>query len=504
MSVVTLPIAEYTPDLPAIGGGSRTVQNVIPRTPLSYGPFPNMAVFSNALAKRCQGSAAYINPDGTIAVFAGDANDLYTLTGSSPSWVNASKSAAAYSTTSDSQWGFALYGTQVIAANLSDAIQTFTLGTSTKFADLAAAAPKAKFAATVKTWLMVAHTNDGTFGFQPQRVWWAANNDATNWPTPGTAAAAQYQSDFVDLFGEGGFIQGIVGNLGTADGAVFQEHSVWRVVYEGPPGNFGFYPAEGVRGTPAPYSIVQLGNLVYYLGEDGFYVFDGTSSLPIGVNKVDKTFFAQLDQSSFSRVVGVADPINKIVMWAYPGTSSVNGTPNSILIYNWDLKRWSFVTGLTIETLVRVLSFGYTLDQLYTILGYTIDGLPFNLDSRAWTGGRLLLAAFDTNHKLNYFNGANLAPTVDTAEVQPFPGKTASISNTRPLVDGGTPSVAIGYRNRLVDSSTYTTPVAINAIGACPQRANGRYLKGEITLPAASSFTHIQGIEVEGMPGGSR
>ena len=46
-------------------------------------------------------------------------------------------------------------------------------------------------------------------------------------------------------------------NLGTADAAVFFERAVWRVVYTGPPGIFSFFPAEGVRGTPAPASIAQ-------------------------------------------------------------------------------------------------------------------------------------------------------------------------------------------------------------------------------------------------------
>jgi hypothetical protein len=129
---------------------------------------------------------------------------------------------------------------------------------------------------------VVGNTTDGTFGPQPQRVWWPAIDDPTNWPTPGTSAAAAVQSDYQDLVGDAGWVQGIVGNLGTADGAVFQERAVIRMQYVGPPAIFAFSTAEGVRGTPAPGSLVQVGNLVYYLGEDGFYVFDGSQSMPIG------------------------------------------------------------------------------------------------------------------------------------------------------------------------------------------------------------------------------
>jgi len=135
-------------------------------------------------------------------------------------------------------------------------------------------------------------------------------------PTLGTASAAAVQSDSQNLYGDGGWIQGIVGNLGTADGALFMEHAVVRVIYAGPPGIFYFLPAEGVRGTPAPGSIVQLGALVYYLGEDGFYVFDGTQSKPIGIDRVDRYFFENVDQSKMFRIVAAVDPVNRLIVWA--------------------------------------------------------------------------------------------------------------------------------------------------------------------------------------------
>ena len=149
------------------------------------------------------------------------------------------------------------------------------------------------------------------------------------------------------------------------------------------------------------------------------------------------------------------------------------------------------------------MSFGVTLDSM-TVYG-TFDSMPqFTLDSRVWTGGKDMLGAFDTSHRLNYFNGQNLAATVDTTELQPFPGRLALIKNTRPLIDGGVPSVALGTRNRLVDAVTFNPATAMNNLGACPQRANGRYVRGEITLPAGTNWTHLQGLELEASPSGVR
>lgn len=323
---ITLSIAEFAPDrAPTDPTSSDNIVNVSPRTKDSYGPFSDMAPFSSALAARCQGAAGFTDSSGNINVFAGVATNLYQLSSANATWTNVSKSAGAYNCLSDELWSQALFGARVLFANISDPIQSFVLGSSSAFADLAAAAPKCRYLAVVKNFLVAANTYDASGGFQTQRVWWSALNDPTNWPTPGTASAAIVQSDYNDLPGDMGWIQGIVGNLGTADGAIFFERGVWRMVYNGPPNIFYFFPAEGVRGTPAPRSIVRLGSVAFYLGRDGFYVFDGTNSKPIGVNRVDKWFYTNVDKNYIGRVCGVADPINNQIIWSWPDGNASNG-----------------------------------------------------------------------------------------------------------------------------------------------------------------------------------
>jgi hypothetical protein len=497
-------IADYAPDLPDyMSDGSGLVLNVIPRTPTSYGPLSSPAVYSSGLNARCQGAYFGLDAAGDVNGFAGDANNLYQITSSNSTWNIVSKSAGGYSVASDGKWNFTIFGQRIIATDFADNIQSFLIGSSSKFSDLSATAPKARYCAAVKSWLVVANTNDSVSGNDPQRVWWSANGDPTNWPTPGTAQAAQFQSDYQPLYGDGGWIQGIVGNLGNADAAVFMEHAIWRMVYSGGPDIFDFSPAEGVRGTPAPGSIAQNGALVYYLGEDGFYVFDGSTSVPIGANKVDKTFYTNINQNYINRVSSAIDPINKLYIVAYPSNSSALGVPDSLLIYNWFIQKWSSAS-ITSEIVVRALSFGFTLDQLYTKLNYTIDGLPFGLDSRVWTGGNLLLGIFDANHKLNFFTGSSLQATIDSSEIQPVPGQQARIFNARPIVDGGIPTVSISTRNRQIDMPVFNAGSTINSIGTAPQRAVGRYIKSETVIPAASVWTHFSGVELDAAPAGYR
>ena len=501
---VTLQVSEYMPDLPAFqAGASMTVQNVLPKTAQSYGPFPSFKAYATAaLPLRCQGAATMEDPEGDVFVFAGPATDLYTMNIAGPTFTNVSKSAAAYNINPDDLWNFATFNNRMIASNIADPMQSYSPDVSTTFTDLSAAAPKAKYITTAKNFLIAANTNDAVYGPAPWRVWWGALGDPTNWPTPGSALAQELQSDYNDTVGQGGLITGIVGNLGTADVAVFYEHAVWKMIYVGPPAVFDFVPAEGVRGTHAPASIVQLGAVVFYLGEDGFYMFDGTNSVPIGANKVDKTFFADCDPGGFDFITGSIDPVNKIVMWAYPGQNNTQLVPNRIIAYNWVTQRWA-IAYTSVELLFRALTFGYTLDSL-DVTGYNLDTLPFSLDSQAWAGGSLLMGAFDPTHTLGYMNGPALAPTVDTEERQFFQGQRAFFRNARPLVDADVPTVAVGTRDKTEDTVNFNVGTAMNDLGWCPQRGSGRLMRARITLPAGSSFTHIQGTELDVSPVGVR
>src|SRR5262249_36710365 len=162
---------------------------------------------------------------------------------------------------------------------------------------------------------------------------------------------------------DGGSIRGIAGAIAGTDGAVFGEQGIYRVAYEGPPTIFRFDMVDRARGCVAAGSIVNNGTFAAYLANDGWYVFDGFRSLPIGGQNVDKWFYADLDQNYLHRISGVVDPINKLFFWSYPGAGNSGGTPNRLLIYNWALQRWSHAD-VTAELVFRSLSEGYTLESL--------------------------------------------------------------------------------------------------------------------------------------------
>jgi hypothetical protein len=424
--------------------------------------------------------------------------------GTAASPPGANTTSYAYTTNADERWSFLQSGERVMATNFLDPIQSFVMNASSVFADLAAAAPKARYLARVSdSFVMAANTFDPVSGAVPQRVWWAAIGDPTTWPTPGSATAAQLQSDYRDLIGDGGWSMGIVGGLSGADAAIFQERNVWRAMYIGPPVIFSFKPVENARGTPAPGSIVSLGPVVYYLADDGFYMFDGIQSTPIGAQKVDNHFYGEVDQSYMYRITSAVDPLNKLIYWSYPGPQNVGGTPNRILVYNYALGRWSKIEQ-TVEAMVpRAFTTGYTLEQLDAF--GTLETLPYTLDSRAWTGGKLNLAAFGTDHAMGFFSGAPLAATMETSEANLNKRGLTHISRTYPIIDTAAAEVALGMRMKLSDPVTWGPATGqTSTTGSCPARSTGMYHRARITVPAGVPWNHAQGLEADGRAAGRR
>lgn len=476
---------EYTPDLPPMDNQGLTVAvNVLP-SGASYKSFPSQSIYSDALDARCQGATSGRNSSGTTFNFAGDAAKLYQLTASS--WADVSISGG-YTTGSQEKWNFAQWGSQILATNYADNIQSFDMESSSAFDDLDASAPKARYITVVRDNVVVANTNDSVDGVVPYRVRWSGVGDPTAW-TPSVTT----QSDFQDLNGEGGWCQQVVGgDVGT----VFQERSIWRMTYVGSPIVYQFDEVERGKGTPAPGSVTKIGSAIPYLGIDGFYIFDGQQSIGIGANRIDKTFYNDLDKSYMDRISSTVDPINQIVFWASPGQQSVAGNPNRIWAYNYSQnakKRWAY-SDQDIEYIYRSLAEGYTLDGLDAISA-NLDLLSYSLDSRVWTGNSALFSGFNTDHKQVNFTGDAQTALIETQEVELTPNMRTNIQEIRPFVEGFTTiTIQIGTRNSLADSVVWGQEITANSAGNFPCRANARYHRMRLNI--SGNFEHAQGLNI--------
>jgi hypothetical protein len=477
-----IEFGEYLPDLPSLGNpGLVTAKNVLPREN-SYDQFPGLSELYDALSVRCYGAFGTRDVDGNAFNFAGDDTNLYNL--QAGVWTDVS--GATYATPSDGFWRFTQYGRNVMATNYGNAIQNWLMGTSSAFANLGGSPPKARYITTVKDFVLLGNIDDAVDGAVPNRIHWSALGDPTDW-TPDAAT----QSDFRNLDASKGWVTQVVGGEYFT---VFQERAISRGSYVGSPIVFQVDEVESGRGTQAQGSVAKFGNLLPYLGLDGFYIHNGQSSEPIGAGKVDKTFYADLDQNYYYRITSIIDPINKLYMMAYPGAGNTAGRPNKIMIFNFSpnaRKRWAYAEVDT-DVIFPFVSPGYTLDELDAF--GNMDTLAFSLDSRVWTGNSSILAAFNSNKKLATFTGDALSAILQTGEVNLLAGYRALVTLLKPLITGASAAVTMNTitRNTRQESQTVSSPISLNGTGNAPCRSNAFYHGFRANI--SGGFDEAQGI----------
>jgi hypothetical protein len=511
-----IPFGEWLPDLPEHANpGVLAATNVIPALN-SYRPFPGLSAQStNALDALALGAFSATDASNNVYVYAGNASKLYELV--DLAWTDESK-AGGYSTATDDVWEFALFGNSVIATNFTDNVQSMAIGggAAGAFADLMTSTlkPKAKHLDTLRQFLVLGNTNDTTDGHVPNRVWWSAIRDAADFDPDATT-----QSDYEDLR-QGGWVQRIIG--GAEYGLVYQERQITRMEYQGFPSVFGFYPIVRDRGTPIPNSVVGYGRDAFFISEIGFERFTGMGSVPIGVNKVDRTFWNQFDIGNKRYMSAAIDPLNKLVCWLFPGEGASGFIPNKIFLYNWAVDRWSEidVTGITI--VMRTKTQGFTLDSLDAVVPDIDAAGVESFDSDVWKGGKLRFAAFDQNNKLAYFIGPNAKVIIETGEMQLTPGRRSHVVSLKPMAEGAglsgpatnvpldLPSnisptalrLEIGGRSRPMDTVTFDSVspsgpygVSINASGECPVNNDNRYHRVRMEIDPGTEWEHAYGAQ---------
>ena len=222
-------------------------------------------------------------------------------------------------------------------------------------------------------------------------------------------------------------------------------------------------------------------------------MFSGQDSKQSGSQKSDKPFFSRFNQEYPHLVFGAADAINKVVMWIYPSSSTSNA--DRAVLYNWDLNEWSEAE-FNSQILFRDLTQGFTLEGLDAISN-NIENLGYSLDSRIWTGGRDVLATFDTDNKNATFSGNNLAATFESQEIG---GDTRiMVDAVRPYIDASANSalsVKMKYRNDTGGSITTTSASSLDSNGEAHfTDVNARYVRAEVTVAADATWNHAQGID---------
>lgn len=475
-----IPFGNWTPDQPVIYGPHlRVARNVTPKLQ-SYGPFKDLTSGTEALAGQPYGAGSFRDQDGATHVFAGSATKLYELANDG-SWTDVTRASGGdYATGSTSTWRFAQFGDYCVASNWNDDIQVFTMSSGSNFAALGGSPPRARHVTTFRDFLVIGYTPTSSFELR-----WSGFNDITEW-TAGTN-----QSD-TQVLPDGGIIQGFAGSDVLY---IFQQARIRRMQYVGPPLIMQIDPITEDLGCVEPNSIADFGSGAAFLSNDGFYIIMNDQLQPIGAELVDQWFQSNFNTSYSSRMSAAADTKSKVIYWSFPSNSSVNGRPDTILMYNWVAKKWAYAE-LDHEGITRVYSLGYTLDGLDT-LTTNIDNFDVPFDDPSLTGDALAINAWGTTFQLGPFSGSALEAQIDTGDFEHHPQKRTYVSAVEPYVDGGTPTIAVASREKLSGTVSFGSAQSIESTGKASVDASGRFHRYRVAVPAASTWNDASAIDFE-------
>jgi hypothetical protein len=470
MPTQRINFAEWMPDQSGISGALTEAKNVVSAA-LGYGPFPSAVAFSGSASENLLSLYAAKNPDSTTQLFSAGFTKAYTCDGvGALTEVNSGYTA-------NERPKFTQFGKRVIFANNAEKLQSWTLGSSTTFADLSADSPIAKYVTVVRDFVVVANTYESS-AQQQYRVRWSDINNETNWTTSSTS-----QADYQDI-PDGGQIVGISGG---EFGLIFLERAIHRMTYVGTPFIFQFDNISRNKGCMVAGSIAQYQGITFFVSDDGFYMCDGQQVIPIGAEKVDKFFLTDASESDYPTMSAAVDPIRKLVLWNYV---SISGD-RKLLIYNFSTKKWTYADAGT-DYISEASSANVTLEQLDSISG-SIDALTTTLDSRLYVGGKYFLGGTFGN-KIMTYTGANLTGDIQTGDIDL--GANSVVTLARPQVDNGSADVSVASRTLLSQSVIFGTAVSADSENRCSLRSAGRYHRIRVQ-PTGASWENAVAIDID-------
>lgn len=470
----TIEFGEWMPDQAGITGAIQEAYNVVPQA-IGYGVLPDLVDLSGSASENLTNVFA-TKYGGTTTLFAAGTTKLFKFDSSDLSLDDVSKSGGY--TTAD-RFYFTQFGQKLIAANGNAKLQVWDLGGSTLFADLAAAAPTAKFVTVIRDFVVAANTSS-----DPSTVYWSDINDETDW-TPSDLSQSDSQ-----IIPDGGDIRGITGG---EFGIVLLEKAISRMSYVGAPLFFQFDTIAKNIGCYEANSIAQFGNLTFFLSDDGFYVCDGQTVSPIGAEKVDRFFFTNVDQSKLNQMSATVDSIRKLVIWQFTDIFA----RKRLMIYNWQSKKWS-EGDTTSDYLAPIATAGVTLEALDTY--GTMDSIDTSFDSRLWAGGKFVSAGVK-GAKIVTFTGAPKTGYITSGDIGN--GSQSIITLAKPKIDNGTSSVAVYSRNLLTAVPSFGTATQADSENRVSLRSSGNYHRVRV-YPEGANWKNAVGVDITIVPTGGR
>lgn len=351
-----------------------------------------------ALPDVVQGAAVVSRLDNTRRIVVGTQDAIYELLAGV--WTDQSK-VGGYTGGAETRWSITQFGDATLMANRADTIQRSTSG---GFANIATA-PKAEIVFSVRDQVMALNVNDGAE--KPDGWHCCAVFNDTDW-TPSNATQAN-KGRLVST--PGPLTAG--GRLGEY-AVAYKNRSIYLGQYVGAPAVWDWTPvAGGEAGCVGKSAWCDLGGTHFFVGEDNFWLFDGTRPTPIADGILREWFLANSNPSAKYKIICTFDRSTNLVWIFYPSPDS--SELDSALVYDVLSKRWGRADR-EIESAIEYVSPGATYDTLDDYSA-TMDGLPdIGFDSQFWLSGGRSLSVFDTSHQLKSLTGDSVSSGLVTGE----------------------------------------------------------------------------------------
>lgn len=452
--------------------------NVVNCVPVAdgWGPLPDLTVISTALAAQCLGAVYVRTSAGAYKIFAGTATKLYQYNSATLGWDDVTRLAGGnYAVPSGDKWSFTVFGSNLIAHNIADDIQFINVDSGTNFALLAGSPPKAKY-----SWIAGEYLVLGNIASFPNRIMTSGIGDATFW------TIGQKGCDIQD-FPDG---EEIMGGKGSQQGAViFQRTRIRSMTVT--TGDFSFRTdvLNQDRGVISALSIAEIApGQYFYYSADGFFL--GVDGTPIGRERVDKWFDAEIDRSATNEIRAMLDPFQKIV-WVQAKRAN---TTKFLLGYHWGLDRWCYADNNVTE-MASLVTPAVTIDGM-DLYYATIDDASEPFDSRLFTGGTPTMAVFDSSNRLCYLTGTPRAATLDTADIELNPGMRSFLREARVYTNSPTftlKAITSDFHGGARTVGSAVIPYSTTA--TCHFRTPGRIHAFRMEIPEGTDWDHVIGIE---------
>jgi hypothetical protein len=225
---------------------------------------------------------------------------------------------------------------------------------------------------------------------------------------------------------------------------VFTDVSVHAMQYIGDPFTFGLQEVSSSVSIMSPNAMVAVGDAVFWMGKNEFYVYDGAVvQIPCDVKEY---VFSGLNIQQFLKVYAGHSSSFSEVWWFYPSGNS--GENDSYVVYNYEQKIWYYGTlSRTAWQDRNVLSFpiaaapdGYVYYQENGLddgsANPPVALAPYIESSVVDMGdGDQFMFATRVIPDLTFRNSTNVAPTATlTLKARNFPGGAYFATDSDPVV----------------------------------------------------------------------